>query len=423
MAVFIETQTDPFVKNRDELVTKQKALRQAGDAGGVRRPVRGIEIKQDTYAVIRVMKSDGSFINVIDQAGGFIEGEGSVAKTSNYTNFFIQAVAEERHEKQQIVDTFGDAFIFFFGEAPRITQVSGVLLNTNDFNWRNEFWANYEKYFRGTRLVEQNARLYLIYDDIIIEGYMLAASAQDDANRPHLISFNFQIFVTGYSTISALGDPNFPSPDDSMDYTKQTSYGQALKRANANRPIQKETNTDIARRNLRRSGGPILGSIGGLAMSIRSNSLLPDPSTASFTASLTGTFNSLSSLVRSISGSKSRKVVTPALRKLPLRSTFRDNTDEFIGGNDYLNARQLASPLSMAEYWQKMDAAVDMSLFDVVSNTASLPLFDLMGRGGRSMMDMRNRGGKPAFFRSNQGKMAEGSVRKVPFGMAAVKEK
>lgn len=417
MAVFIETQTDPFVANREELAARETARRQSG-SGGVRRPVRGIEIKQDTYAVLRVMKNDGSFINVIDAAGGIIENEGSVARTNNFTNFFIQTVSEERHEKQQIVDTFGDAFIFFFGEAPRITQVTGVLLNTNDFNWRNEFWDNYENYFRGTRLVEQNARLYLIYDDLIIEGYMLGATAQDDTNMPNLIQFSFQMFVTGYSTISALGNPNFPSPDDSIDYTKQTSYAAALKRAKANRAIQKETNTDIARRNLRRSGGPILGSVGGLAIGIRNNAINIDISIASPIASITGAFSLFGSSSKK-KGDKKKYSQVP-LRKLPLRSTFQDNRDEFIGGNDYINSRQLASPLSLSDYWQKMDAAVDNSMVGILDNPTSL--FDLMGRSGRANAEMVVRGSFGVGFKKSRGKTSESGVRKVPFGMMAGKE-
>lgn len=419
MAVFIETQTDPFAGNMESVVADQRANRQSGE--GVRRPVRGIEIKQDTYAVLRVMKADGTFINVIDQAGGILEGEGSVAKTANYTNFFIQTVAEERHEKQQIVDTFGDAFIFFFGEAPRITQVSGVLLNTNDFNWRNEFWANYEKYFRGTRLVEQNARLYLIYDDIVIEGYMLAAQAQDDANRPHLIQFNFSMFVTGYSTISQLGDPNYPRASN-IDYSQQSTYGQLLKRAESNRAIQKETNTEITRRRLREASGGILGSIHGIVDGIRNNLLNPDPSVAGVVGGIASVATDVVSLVGSLTGSADKKMQTP-LRKLPLRSTFRDNRDEFIGGNDYMNSRALASPLNLIYYWQSLDATVDRSLFDVVADVATGAIFDVMGRSGRATSEMSSAGATISYHGTNRTQMANSGTRTVPFGIIATKEK
>lgn len=413
MAVFIEAQTDPFAGIMEDQIAGQQAAA-AGGAGGVRRPVRGIEIKKDTYAVLRVLKSDGKFINVIDQAGGIMEGVDSIARTSNYTNFFIQTVAEERHEKQQIVDTFGDSFIFFFGESPRMTQVSGILLNSNDFNWRNEFWANYDQYFRGTRLVEQNARLYLIYDDIIIEGYMLNAQAQDDSNMPHLIRFSFSMFVTGYSTISKLGDPNFPQTDSSMDYSKVSTYATALKRSQASRAIQRETNTEITRRRLREaSTGGLFGFIGGIIDGIRNNLLNPDPSVAisSAGASVDVGFGSLS-----ISFGASAEPPDPPLRNLPLRTIFRDNKDEFIGGNDYLNARKQASPFNQIYYWQSLVESAEQSLFGFIASTAVGAVFDVMGGSGRATEEISSSGVSPPFS-------SAGSARSVPFGIIAAKEK
>ena len=423
MAVFIETQTDPFVGNMAAQVDAERSARQSSQ-GGVRRPVRGVEIKQDTYAVLRVMKADGTFINVIDAAGGIMDGEDSIARTSNYTNFFIQSVAEERHEKQQIVDTFGDAFIFFFGESPRVTQVSGYLLNTNDFNWRNEFWANYEKYFRGTRLVEQNARLYLIYDDIIIEGYMLAASAQDDANLPYMINFSFSMFVTGYSTISWLGDPNYPRSDNSIDYSNQSTYGQLLKRAQDNRAIQKETNTEITRRKLREASGGALGQIGSILDGIRNNMLNPDPSIASIVGGISTVAYDVNSMVAQFTARTDGKAMPP-LRKLPLRSTFRDNHDEFIGGNDYINARNLASPLNMIHYWQQMDAQVDRSLAGVISEVASTSaaVFDVMGRSGRAIEEISRGGATLTFNGTNRSRLSNSGIRRIPFGIIAAGER
>lgn len=424
MAVFIETQTDPFAGNR---IAEADRLRTSRNPGGVRRPVRGIEIKEDTYAVLRVLKADGEYVNVIDAAGNVLEGESSVARTNQYTNFFIQQVAEERHEKKQLVETFGDAFIFFFGESPRVTQVSGVLLNSADFNWRNEFWANYERYFRGTRLVEQNARLYLIYDDLIIEGYMLSAQAQDSASTPNLVQFNFTMFVTGYSTISALGDPNYPTPTGDLDYTQVSTYGEAVSRAKSNRAILKETNTEIARRNLRRSGGPIFGSASRLAAGIRNQTLNPDPSIAGTIGNLRGAYNNVTNLVQNLRSrnkdADNRSGIVPSgTRDLPLRSTFRDNTDEFIGGNEQMDSRALASPLNMAERWRKMDQAADRSLMDVIASPTSNEVFDLLGRGGRAIDEMRQRGSNPSYFRANTSRSFESSMRKVPFGMIAAEE-
>jgi hypothetical protein len=217
MGVIVELQTDSF---SDVLAVERMSVH---TNAGVRRPFRGIEIKEDTYAVMKVMQSNGNSIPLVD-SGGDIPASGmdpktylsggrtrsSMTSTVNYSNFIIQQITDNRQEKSQILETFGDPFIFFFGERPRILQVSGLLMNTRDFNWRTEFWYNYERYLRGTKLVELNARIYLFWDDILVEGYMLGAQAQDDANLPYHIPFTFTLFVTNHTYLSSVGDDAYP---------------------------------------------------------------------------------------------------------------------------------------------------------------------------------------------------------------------
>jgi len=220
MATFIEIQTDAFARNLEVVKTQLSYA-------GVRRPLRGIEIKEDTYSVIKVLKANGDAIPLTDAGGvkppqsGSSTGAGSkvppksperssLASTYNYSNFIIQRIDESRQEKSQIMETFGDAYIFFFGERPRLLNVSGLLFNTADFNWRTEFWYNYENVLRGTKLVEENARMYLFWDDIVVEGYMLQAGARDDAEMPYHIPFNFTLFVTNHTYLSTIGDDNYP---------------------------------------------------------------------------------------------------------------------------------------------------------------------------------------------------------------------
>lgn len=223
MAVYVELQTDAFA---DVLAVQKMTER---DFTGVRRPYRGIEIKDDTYAVMKVLRSDGSAVPLVDsggermpQAGGDTKaGSGTnsnsnnanrapMATTFTYSNFIIQNIVDSRQEKSQILETFGDPFIFFFGERPRILQVSGLLMNTRDFNWRTEFWYNYENYLRGTKLVELNARIYLFWDDVLVEGYMMGAQAQDNADMPYHIPFSFNLFVTSHTYLGSIGDDAYP---------------------------------------------------------------------------------------------------------------------------------------------------------------------------------------------------------------------
>jgi len=200
MAVYISVSTDPFSTAFDQARMRQPQI-------NVRRPLRGITIKEDTYAVIRVLDSSGNPIPVFDSSSPTVTND--IGTSSFYANFIIQQVAEQRMEKQQIVETFGDDYIFFFGERPRFITVGGVLLNTKDFNWKSEFWENYDRYLRGTKLVENNARLYLYFDDVVIEGYIVSASVSQEAMSPHHLPFQFQLFVTNYATLSTVGSVFF----------------------------------------------------------------------------------------------------------------------------------------------------------------------------------------------------------------------
>lgn len=198
MAVFISTVTE---------ATDDAELRRRQPQENVRRPLRGITVKEDTYSVLRARTATGEDIPFLDSSSpAVIDG---IGRSSHYSNFIVRSIQEQRVEKQQIVETFGEDYIYFFGERPRFLNVSGMLLNTKDFNWKSEFWENYERYLRGTRLVEQNARLYFYFDDVVIEGYIVSAGTTQESDNPYMMPFQFQMFVCNYAILSTVGSVYF----------------------------------------------------------------------------------------------------------------------------------------------------------------------------------------------------------------------
>jgi hypothetical protein len=202
LAVYIELTTDAFAQ---VFTQQQGAVTPQGRAGisNARRPLRGLEIKDDTYAIIKVVTSNGTELPLIDS--------GAVGGTNTqYSNFILQSVQEARMEKHQIVETFGESYIFFFGESPRFLDVQAILVDSFDFNWYAEFWQNYDLYLRGSKSVEMGARTYLFYDDNIVEGYMLMASAVKVADQPLQARLTFRLFLTNYQNISLIGSDVYP---------------------------------------------------------------------------------------------------------------------------------------------------------------------------------------------------------------------
>jgi hypothetical protein len=199
---------------------------QAGLAGGgsgsrlrnhhVRRPVRGIVIKDDTFATLRVVSQDDNApVYLVDGGSNRKVGElpdtfrdkNGQRYTDVYSNFLIQNVSEERMEKAQILETFGEPFIFLFGERARLINVTGILLNSFDFNWKNEWLENYERFLRGTKCVENNALVFVSFDDVLVGGYILSTTVQQSSVDKNFVQFNFQLFVTNYSSFSKVGSP------------------------------------------------------------------------------------------------------------------------------------------------------------------------------------------------------------------------
>lgn len=198
MAVFISVTTSPFEDVFNE-AAESRAVQ------NVRRPTRGVELKKDTYATIKVIDGMSNPIPFVDSSAPPAAEGGTIGQSLEYSNFILQGVQEQRVEKQQIVETFGEDYIYFFGERPRVYNFSALILNTRNFNWKNEWWTNYENVLRGTRLLERNARMYIYYDDIVLEGYMLMAQAAEAVDDPYRLPLTFQVFCTNYSVIGDVG--------------------------------------------------------------------------------------------------------------------------------------------------------------------------------------------------------------------------
>jgi hypothetical protein len=208
--MFIQIVPDRFRKSEASLANQLATTR--SNEAHVRRPTNGIVLKEETFATLRVVAGNNKPITVVDAGSrrpnkDAPEDEGGKRKTDIYSNFLLQNVQEERVEKQQILETFGEPYIFLFGERARVMTFTGVLMNTFDFNWEAEWWYNYENYLRGTRCVEMDARVYLAFDETLVGGYIIGSQAQKNSTERHHVNFQFQMFVTSYTNFSKIGEP------------------------------------------------------------------------------------------------------------------------------------------------------------------------------------------------------------------------
>ena len=152
------------------------------------------------------------------------------------TKFFLEQIQENREEKVQVIDTFGEWIAFFFGRKPEVYSYSGTLLNTNNHDWKNEFQQNYDDFLRGTQADKIRATVFLQYDNGLVEGYVLNTSIQQTAVADNSVPFSFNLLVINRSAVNRRGilglrrervDPTaaeqalFEDLHESLDLTKE----------------------------------------------------------------------------------------------------------------------------------------------------------------------------------------------------------
>lgn len=222
----------------------------------IRRPYRGIQIKDDTYAILSIW-SGSKLLPILRSESAFTnddEGKGSV---SHYADFVLQGVDEQRQEKMQVIETFGDPYIYFYGEKPRFVTFRGMLVNTEDFNWRSQFWYNYDRFLRGTKLVEMNARAFLSYDSIVVGGYPISAQASEDSESPYMVPFSVTMLVTNYYDYSDVGQTRFPG----FGAVDTNAINEELTKIVDRREGYISTTAEVRSKNLTAGGGGILSEI------------------------------------------------------------------------------------------------------------------------------------------------------------------
>ena len=214
LTVFV--QADPFAGQADEVAgyipseddTQVQRDGKTGRSGGaqfamagVGRPLMGIQVKPNTAAFAQVVDKDGNARPLVNSLGGTVMDSEKV-----WTDWLLQTVREERVEKTQLLETFGETYLYAFGKKPQTLSFQGTLLNTVDFNWRATFWENWEQNFRATKLIEHKARMYISWDDILVEGYPINAVTHQIADNPNVMVFSFTFFVTRYISLAQRSD-------------------------------------------------------------------------------------------------------------------------------------------------------------------------------------------------------------------------
>lgn len=136
------------------------------------------------------------------------EGSSDQAIPQSFTNFILTSVQEDRREKFQVFETFGDPALFFFDKKTPIYSFTGFLIDSEHLDetrpggvvdekgsWSNEFRQLWDKEIRGTKLIENNKIAAISFNKTIIYGYPVNLSIQTDSRQPFTAAFSFNMVV------------------------------------------------------------------------------------------------------------------------------------------------------------------------------------------------------------------------------------
>ena len=167
----------------------------------------GMFDKRSEHATITIQAYGGTSQT---SALGGLSGTGRVIHETN--KFILTSCTEGSQEKFQLFETFDIDLVYFFDRRPHVYNYSGILVNGDDtefsfdpgsrdinattFQWKNQFQRLYEEKLRGTKCVESGARVILVYEDVVREGYLLNFNISENAQNPLTIPFTFSMFIT-----------------------------------------------------------------------------------------------------------------------------------------------------------------------------------------------------------------------------------
>lgn len=375
-------------------------------ADGVRRPTRGLEVKTPTYSYMRVITDSGEQL-LFDNTASL----GTTPQTQSYANYLIQALTFTSAEKMQVIETFGEDYAFFFGQRPIQAQLTGGLINSNDFPWSSEMWRNYQNLLRGTKLAERGARMYLYYDGVLLEGLPFSYSPSAASEQPYLVPFSMSILVT---SLDVLYDPTtaYPRRFQTVDLDLPDAYSQLLARSQAESAslTAQYRGSQINQQNRARfereyAATKVLDGLGILLAAATQ-----DPHSAL-------SLQSISNLDQFLEygGPPARPWVQVAARTLPLRGRVSNNIDEWV-----LPAVQALVNPTDAEIVTTDDAraAEAVGAHGDGPQTTSGAIEETGTPMSTTLMEGSDEGGGPPTGLGSQLRSADSSI--PPFGSSAI---
>lgn len=115
---------------------------------------------------------------------------------SGFTDFLLTSCSVNYSEKVQITQTFGDSdVVYYFGQAPVVFNLGGILIDDVDNGWFAQFVDVYQNLIRGTQSAKNYEMVQIGLPHLILIGSVMTFAHQQEALRDTDISFSMSIHV------------------------------------------------------------------------------------------------------------------------------------------------------------------------------------------------------------------------------------
>lgn len=150
------------------------------------------------------------------------KGSGQIQLQTN--RFILQSISKPSQERFQIIETFGDPAVYFYGDRTKVYTLQGLLVDAEDplqvnntgtgtpeqqrskgkYYWATAFQDLYENHLRGTILTQRSQIAAIYVNNWFIKGYPVQLVInKESANTPQLASFQMTWVIEKESLLSA----------------------------------------------------------------------------------------------------------------------------------------------------------------------------------------------------------------------------
>lgn len=163
-----------------------------------------------------IAKDRDFFLGDIEEPAVIMVMNAKTAMVQYVTNkFFLQSIQQPKMERFQIIETFRESKLFFFGERTKVYTFAGTLFEADNsealteeqntdtsqlattveanlrtmYRWSSSLQDLYNKYLRGTKLAENDNIAVLYLSGFMFYGYPLQLQIARDANNNNLVQF------------------------------------------------------------------------------------------------------------------------------------------------------------------------------------------------------------------------------------------